>query len=373
MRGTPGPAGSGPLGPEFELIEKLAAHLPAGAALPADARTALRIGIGDDAAVWELSSGELGILTVDTVVEGIHAFPHEPPEAVGARALTAAISDVAAMGGSPMLALVALQAPRAADEGHLLRIYDGIGEEADLMGVAVVGGDVVDTPGPLALAVVVFGIAAAGTVWTRSGAHPGDVVAVTGSLGGSRAGVELLGTEGAAPDEEWAVRLVERHLRPHARVSAARTLSGFGDIHAAIDISDGLSSESWHLALSSGVEVHLQAESIPLNPDLEEHMAWRARRSESARETDGVGAGGPGGGQAGLDAVYFAIDSGEEYELLVTLAPEHPALADAGLGGEGQLTVIGRIEKGEPAVVLHGDGWSRSLLPGGYSHRQSEV
>lgn len=373
MRGTPGPAGSGPLGPEFELIEKLAAHLPAGAALPADARTALRIGIGDDAAVWELSSGELGILTVDTVVEGIHAFPHEPPEAVGARALTAAISDVAAMGGSPMLALVALQAPRAADEGHLLRIYDGIGEEADLMGVAVVGGDVVDTPGPLALAVAVFGIAAAGTVWTRSGAHPGDVVAVTGSLGGSRAGVELLGTEGAAPDEEWAVRLVERHMRPHARVGAARTLSGFGDIHAAIDISDGLSSESWHLALSSGVEVHLQAESIPLNPDLEEHMAWRARRSESARETDGVGAGGPGGGQAGLDAVYFAIDSGEEYELLVTLAPEHPALADAGLGGEGQLTVIGRIEKGEPAVVLHGDGWSRSLLPGGYSHRQSEV
>ena len=358
MKGTPRLPGSGPLGPEFELIEKLAAHLPFPGELPPEVAGALKIGIGDDAAVWELPSGGLGIVTIDTVVEGIHAFPSEPPEAVGARALTAAVSDVAAMGGRPLLALVALQVPEAAKEGHLLRIYDGISEEAGILRVAVVGGDVVDTPGPLAMSVAVFGISEGERVWTRSGARPGNVVAVTGNLGGSRAGVVLLDAGDAAPGDGWALRLMERHLRPRARVGAAHALAILGGVDAAIDISDGLSSESWHIALESDVEVHLRAETIPLHSDLEEHMAWRD--SGSASETG-----------EGLDAVEFAVDSGEEYELLVTLPGDHPALVEDDLGGEGPLTVIGEILQGGPGVFLYGEGWSRPLLPGGYSHRKT--
>ncbi len=340
---------TGPLGPEFRLIEKLAAHLPSIADMPPGVAEALKIGIGDDAAVWELEGGTLGIFTIDTVVEGVHAFTHEPPEAVGARALTAAVSDVAAMGGRPLMALVALQAARSSSEEQIVRIYDGMSEEAGAVGVAVVGGDVVDTPGPLALSVAVFGIADGSRVWRRSDARPGEVVAVTGSLGGSRAGVELLdAAAGEVPHEDWVVRLVERHLRPRARVKAAGAIAGLGGAGAAIDISDGLSSELWHIALDSSVAVHIHSEKIPLHPDLSNHIAWRTEGSE----------------------VDFAVDSGEEFELIVTMAGDHAALEETDLGGEGPLTVIGEIVEGEPQVIMHSGDRQRAVLPGGYSHRR---
>jgi thiamine-monophosphate kinase len=266
--GSPPPSRVGPLGPEFELIEKLAASLPSTAELPPELARSLDMGIGDDAAVWDLSTGGKGIFTIDTVVEGVHAFGHEPPEAVGARGLTAAVSDIAAMGGRPLLALIALQAPRSVDIQHLARIYDGMGREAVELGVAVAGGDVVDTPGPMAISVAVFGIAERGIVWTRSGAQPGNVLAVTGNLGGSRAGVELLELGDSAPPDEWAKRLMERHMTPRARVKTALAMAEMGGVSAAIDISDGLSSEAWHLALDSGVGINLNGGSIPLHPDL---------------------------------------------------------------------------------------------------------
>lgn len=339
---------TGPLGPEFRLIEKLKAHLPSISDMPPGAAEALKIGIGDDAAVWELEGGKLGIFTIDTVVEGVHAFTHEPPEAVGARALTAAVSDIAAMGGRPLMALVALQAARSLSEEKIVRIYDGMREEAGAVGVAIVGGDVVDTPGPLALSVAVFGIADGGSVWRRSDARPGEVVAVTGCLGGSRAGVELLEAAGKVPHEEWVIRLMERHMRPRARVKAAGAIAGLGGAGAAIDISDGLSSELWHIALDSSVEVHINSEQIPLHPDLSNHIAWRKEGSE----------------------VDFALDSGEEFELLVTMAGDHAALEETDLGGDGPLTVIGEIVEGEPQVILHSGDRQRAVLPGGYSHRQ---
>ena len=338
---------TGPLGPEFRLIEKITAHLPSIADMPPGAAEALKIGIGDDAAVWELDGGKLGIFTIDTVVEGVHAFACEPPEAVGARALTAAVSDVAAMGGRPLMALVALQAAGSSSEEQIVQIYDGIREEAGAVDVAVVGGDVVDTPGPLALSVAVFGIADGGSVWRRSDAQPGEVVAVTGRLGGSRAGVELLEAAGEAPQEDWVKRLMERHMRPRARVKAAGAIAGFGGAGAAIDISDGLSSELWHIALDSSVAIHINSEQIPLHPDLSNHIAWRTEGSE----------------------VDFAIDSGEEFELLVTMAEDHAALEETDLGGEGPLTVIGEIVEGKPEVIMHSGDQQRAVLPGGYSHR----
>ena len=341
---------TGPLGAEFRLIEKLAAHLPSIADLPPGAAEALKIGIGDDAAVWELEGGKLGIFTIDTVVEGVHTFAHEPPEAVGARALTAAVSDVAAMGGRPLMALVALQASLSSTEEQMVRIYDGMRDEAGAVGVVVVGGDVVDTPGPLALSVAVFGISDSGSVWRRSDARPGEVVAVTGSLGGSRAGVDLLGAAGETPNEDWVVRLIERHLRPRARVKAAEAIAGLGGAGAAIDISDGLSSELWHIALDSSVEVHIHSEMIPLHPDLSSHIAWSTEGSE----------------------IDFAIDSGEEFELLVTMAGDHAALEETDLGGDGPLTVIGKIVEGEPQVIMHSGDEQRAVLPGGFSHRQQE-
>lgn len=357
-----------PLGPEFELIEHLAARLPAGELLPAEAREALLLGVGDDAAVWRLPSGLAGIFTLDTLVEGVHAWPHEPPEDVGARALTAAASDIAAMGGDPHLALVALQAPQGEGEARLLRMYDGIALEAGLLALAVVGGDVVDTPGPLALVVAVFGTAEAAALWTRSGAQPGDLLAVTGDLGGSRAGLELLNPKIEHKlNKPWAENLKNRHLRPHARTTAARRLREVPGVHAAVDISDGLSSEAWHLALASGVCVRLEAAAIPLHPDLGAYLEWRS--------------GGGGAGREGRgEAVAYAADSGEEYELLLAIAPDHPAVREGSTGPEGSfaaetgvaLTVVGAVEEGPAAVRLVEAGGDRPIEPGGHTHRRPD-
>ncbi len=342
--------GRGPLGPEFRLIDRLAERLPDLTAFPKAVREGLRVGIGDDAAVWRLADGSLGLLTVDTVVEGVHFYPHESPADIGARAFTAAVSDVAAMGGDPHFAVIALQSPPAGTVERLEELYSGIGQEAAALGVAVVGGDVVDTPGPLAFAVTVYGTCPAEGPWQRDGVRPGDVLAVTGSLGGSRAGLVLIADPEHPPEQPWARRLAERHLRPRARVAAARAIRGLGPVHAAQDISDGLSSECWHLALASGVRLHLEAGAIPCHPDLDTFLASAA-------------AGG-----AGSDPVAFALDSGEEYELLLALPAGHPALEAEDLGGEGPLTVIGRAEEGEAGVMLDRPEGSTPVRPGGWSH-----
>jgi len=342
----------GPLGPEFTLIGRLAEELArAHEGEPASAADAPAVGLGDDAALWHIGDGLMGILTVDTMVEGVHSFAHEPAEAVGARALTAAASDVCAMGGEPDLALVALQLPPGAGEEKLTALYRGLREEAAALGLVVAGGDVVDSPGPLTISITVYGTVPETGVWRRSGARPGDLVVVTGSLGGSRAGVELLGRGEQAPATGWADDLITRHLRPRARVGIARALAGTSGVHAAIDISDGLSSEAWHLALDSGVSLHLEADHIPLHPALAPFMQWY----DPARGEE--------------DAVRFALDSGEEFELLLTCDPDHPVLSGNGPEPEVPLTVIGRIEAGEPGVTLEGAGEPRRIAPGGWSHR----
>ncbi len=345
----------GPLGPEFRLIERLAGCLGPGTPLPGDGLT---IGIGDDAAVWEIAPHVLGLLTIDTVVESVHAFPNEPPEGVGARALTAAVSDIPAMGGTPLVAVIGLQIPTSVDDRQLEKLYEGIREEADLLGVAVVGGDVVDTPGPLAISVAVFGTVRSDGLWTRSGAQPGDVVAVTGRLGGSRAGVELLAIDGDLPPGEWAAALIERHIRPHARVRAAAAVNRHGGVNSAIDISDGLSSEAWHLALDSGVQLTLKADVIPICPGLEDFLRWRAQEQGEAFSEE--------------DLARYALDSGEEFELLLTLPPDHPALDEGDLDGDGPLTVIGHVGAGQPDVILREGSVLRSIRPGGWSHRMSD-
>ncbi len=347
--------GTGPLGPEFRLIESLAARLGPGLPLPGGG---LACGIGDDAAVWETAPGVLGLLTIDTIVERVHAFPHEPPEAVGARALTAAVSDIPAMGGTPLVAVIGLQVPVDGDDRRIEQIYDGISDEAGQLGVTVVGGDVVDTPGPLAISVAVFGTVPADRLWRRSGARPGDVLAVTGHLGGSRAGVELLALEDGPPADGWATALIKRHIRPRARVRAAAAVNRVAGVNGGIDISDGLSSEAWHLALASNVQVVIDAGAIPVSPDVEPFLRWRAEAGgEEFREEN---------------AALYALDSGEEFELLLSLPPDHPALAAEDLDGDGALSVIGRIDEGPPAVLLQDGSQVRPITPGGWSHRQSD-
>jgi thiamine-monophosphate kinase len=357
--------GRSPLGPEFDLIDRLAAILPRGEELPPEARESLVLGVGDDAAVWRLPSGDAAILTVDTVVEGVHAWPSEPAADVGARALTAAVSDVVAMGGIPQLALVALQAPAEVPDKRLLQLYEGVAREAGVLDVAVVGGDLVDTPGPLALSITVYGVCKESSLWPRSGAQEGDLVAITGYLGGVRGGLEIYNSMAKGQlDKEWARNLASRKSNPRARVSAARILQNASGVHACIDISDGLSSDAWHIALASGVRMALERRAIPIHPDVAAYLAWHAEEDDAAPR----------------DPVAFAMDSGEEYELLVTLDPAHPAVQEEWIGSKGifaeqagvPLSLVGRVEPGPPAVVLVDGDEKRAIEPGGFSHMRPD-
>lgn len=212
-------------------------------------------GIGDDAAILDLPSGERLVVSTDASVEGVH-FRREwmSPFDIGYRATVAALSDLAAMAATPRGLLVALTLSEAA-RPELGDLADGIGEAARLSGTPIVGGDV-SRGGALSLACTVLGSTA--TPARRSAVQPGDLLYVTGVLGGPVSALRAL-EEGRAPEAAWR----ERFFRPRPRLAEARWLAQHG-VRAMIDISDGLASELQHLAAASGVEVRLDVDRVPV-------------------------------------------------------------------------------------------------------------
>ncbi|HKI98355.1 MAG TPA: thiamine-phosphate kinase [bacterium] len=301
---------------EFELIARLAARL-------APPRQDGSVGIGDDCAAIPHAGG-VQLLTCDIAVAGRHFLPGRTPMAdVGWKIASANVSDVCACGGRPTHALVSLGVPAHQDPAALDALYDGLAEAAEAYGFAVVGGNV---SGADALLVDLFVLGEAPRFIPRGGARPGDRIAVSGRLGGAAAGLALFGA-GAAP---LTHPLVRRHLRPRARTDLVPLLQRVAN--AAIDISDGLASELGHVAERSGVCLAIEGARVP------QHEAL-----------------GPYAREQGREALEFALHSGEEYELLFTLPPEH----EAALAGQ-DVTVIGEVRAGS-GVLLDG----RPLAPGG--------
>jgi len=303
---------------EFELIRRLAARLGDGA--PEGA-----IGIGDDAAAVPWGEGWL-LLTCDIAVEGRHFQPGAVSMAdVGWKTATANVSDIVACGGEPRHALISLGVPAGTGDARLDELYDGIGEAAAAYGFAVLGGNVSRS---VELIVDVFMTGTTQRFVPRGGAQPGERVAVSGTLGGSAAGLELLGRE---PRNEVERLLLQRHCRPRARTDLSETLSESAS--AAIDISDGLSSELHHLARASGVRLEIDPARIPCLSALRE---WAEARGE--------------------DPLERALHGGEEYEILCAYPPERDALfAEAGF------TAIGEVGTGEGVFLggqpLAAKGW----------------
>jgi thiamine-monophosphate kinase len=341
---------------EFDLIAALVERLP-----PPGGQ--VRVGSGDDAAVTEPRAGA-SATTVDAIVEGVHfTLPEFPLRAVGRKALAASLSDLAAMGAEPGEAYVALGVPDGLGHTDLIELADGLAEVAEREGVSVVGGDVTRAPA-LSLAVTCIGHEPDGAGFvTRSGARPGDVVAVTGELGGAAAALKLLtnpassasrpGTEnnptssasrpgvGAELDADVRERLLARQLDPRPRLEAGRALARHGAT-AMIDVSDGIGADAGHMARASRVRVEIEAGRLPLAP----------------------GAAEVAGGEDG--AVALALSGGEDFELLLALPADRMEEARAGLDALYGLTEIGRITEGEGIVVLARDG--RELEPGGFDH-----
>jgi len=307
-----------PLGPgrEFDVIRDLVRRWGKAAR-----------GIGDDAAVLDVPAGSRLVASTDATVENVHFRRAwlEPSE-VGYRAATAALSDLAAMAATPIAMLVAMSVP-VGWRDELGSIAEGIGDASRLFDAPITGGNLT-TGAELALTVTVLGAAA--RPLGRDGARPGDALYVTGTLGGARCAVQAW-ESGRAPAPEHRARFAH----PTARIREARWLAEHGAT-AAIDISDGLVADVWHLASASGVEAHLELDAIPAM-----------------------------GGVSPRDAAA----SGEDYELVVA-APrpldEHAFAAAFGV----PLTRVGSVVAGTPGdarVRLRAHGTFVDLLPG-YDH-----
>jgi len=306
---------------EFDLIAALRSRLP-------EEGGRLLLGSGDDAAVT--SADGVNATSVDAIVEGVHfRRPQSSPEAIGRRALSTALSDLAAMGAAPGEAYVVLGVPEDLDEAGCLTLFSGLEAVAAETETLLAGGDITRSA-VLFVAVTVVGHAPEReSLVTRGGAAEGDVVAVTGELGGAAVGLLLLERGQDGVSDEIAERLIARQLSPRPRLAEGSALAASGAT-AMIDISDGLGADASHVAAQSGVGLDIDMSAVPLAPGL----------AEAA-------------GALGEDALELAAGEGEDYELLACLREDsveaaRAAVVDAG----GTLTVIGRCIDAEAGVRL---------------------
>jgi len=297
--------------PEFERISALVR------AIGAPAAPEVEIGPGDDAAVLRLPEPEALVVSTDVSVEDVH-FRREwlTWDAIGYRAVAAALSDLAAMAARPVGVLVSLAVPPEMDGRTLEELADGMGNCLRESQVALLGGDLSRSPGPVVIDVAVLG--GAERPVTRSGARPGDELWVTGRLGGAAAAAAAW-ARGLEPDPSDRGAFE----RPRPRLREARSLCEQADVHALVDLSDGLASDAEQMAAASGVRLVLETGRVPLHDTLE---AWALRDA----------------------ALALAVGGGEDYELLASVAPG--TVRDTiveGLGEVGtQLTRIGTVKEG---------------------------
>jgi thiamine-monophosphate kinase len=305
----------------------------------------LLVGIGDDAAVVEPVRGRVEVLTTDAVVEGVH-FDRRftPPAAIGHRALAVNLSDLAAMGAAPRLALLSLVLPGGLPCGELDAMVSGLAAQAASHRVHVVGGNLTRSPGPLMIDLTLAGSVKRRQALTRSGARPGDEIYVTGTLGAAAAGLEQLAAGGAV-DEGCA----RRYLYPEARVRAGLLLARNRAASSCIDLSDGAADGLRRIAEASGVGIRVDAPLLPVD---EEACRWFTSRC--------------------VDPVEATLQSGDDYELLFTVRPRlRHRLAAVHRHGGVALTRIGVCTDTPEEMVWRrsaGDPASDRPLPAGYSH-----
>jgi thiamine-monophosphate kinase len=330
---------------EFGLIELLAASLPT----EARAATGLQLGIGDDAAVWQPTPGEQIVVTTDSLVESVH-FRRDWTdwESLGHKSLAVNVSDLAAMGAIPRLAVISLGLDGKERIGDLQDLYSGLGALARRLGMTIAGGDIVRSPQGLILHVTAIGETRGQRVLTRSGAKSGDLIGVTGTLGASAAGLALLGFD---PDDArrgaaTANQLIEAHLRPEPRVAIGAALLELGAT-SAMDLSDGLLGDLPKILTASRVSARLDEGAIPVA------AAVRALFPD--------------------EWIDLALRGGEDYELLFT-APRRTwdAIENAARKAGGSVTAIGEIVargSGPPRIELEGrDGTRRTVSVGAFNH-----
>jgi thiamine-monophosphate kinase len=305
---------------EFDLIARLTASLPSNLSVVA--------GAGDDCAVMDLGQpGRWILFKTDAVVEGVHFTSEAKPEQIGHKALGRCLSDVAAMAGRPIAALVTLGLPKDFITEFIERIYAGLNRLAERNSVAIVGGETTSNPERLLISISVLGEVNKDACIFRSGAKDGDALLVTGELGGSRDG---------------------KHLDFEPRLAEAQWLARHFPIHAMIDLSDGLAGDLRHIMNRSGVGAELLARAIPISRAARLHA-----RAASSKPP-----------------LLAALTDGEDFELLFAVPGKQTvALIDAWKAQfpAVRLSCVGRITTA-PGLKLRDKTGVRSLEAHGYVH-----
>ena len=289
------------------------------------------LGLTDDAAVLASIPGQL-VLSADAMVEGVHFPVGEAPDLVARKLLRTNLSDLAAMGARPLGYLLTVAVPRSTDEAWFAGFAAGLAADQAEFGLKLLGGDSTSTPGPVTVSLTILGTAHA--VLRRAGARDGDDVWVSGTIGDAALGLLALSGEVADPDGF----LVGRYRLPQPRLELGRRLVGVA--HAAMDVSDGLVQDLGHLCRAGGLGAEIEAALVPFPPE------------------------------AGPDERIACLTGGDDYELLLAVAPEaESALRSAAREKHIPLARIGRFQAGAETVILRDPaGVPIPIGAGGWSH-----
>jgi len=290
-------------------------------------------GLTDDAAILAPPPNRELAICADAIVEGVHFLPSDPPDLVARKLLRVNLSDLAAMGATPLSYLLTVSVGRATPKTWFAGFAAGLAADQATFNLRLLGGDTTSTPGPISLSATLIGHLAPGTALRRTGAQPGDGLWVTGTIGDAALG--LLALQGKIPDPTGF--LANRYHLPQPRLGLAL----HGIAHAGMDISDGLLQDAAHLCRAAGLAAEIDADKIPL--------------STAAR---------------GAGLLKTCLTGGDDYELLLAVpTAQEPALIDVCGRAAIPITRIGAMRPGPPYVhVLGGDLEPNTTATQGWSH-----
>jgi thiamine-monophosphate kinase len=318
------------IGGEFALINRLARQSPI-------THPDLVAGIGDDAAVigGMFANGDYLLVTTDMLVEDHHFRPDwATPAQIGIKSVACNVSDIAAMGGSPTFMFVALTLEQTTEVAWVESLYQGMADACRRYGVVLAGGDTTHGKN-VTISITLLGRVSPQNLCLRSHARPGDLLCVTGFLGGAAAGLATLAA-GLHPPRY----LKEKHLAPGCRLDVSTMIAPLAG--AMIDISDGLAAEVNHICEQSGTGAEIVVGDIPIHPSVR-HAAQLT----------------------GNDPLDFALSGGEDFELLFSIAPQNKRfLEEKGI----QISVVGRVTEATSGRTLLLPDGTRAALSGGYNH-----
>lgn len=327
-------SGGGILSPEQALIQEVFA--PLAASFPGAA--ALR----DDAALYASRPGIELVVTMDSLVAGVHFLPDDQPALIARKALRVNLSDLAAKGATPTAYLLSIALSTAQDAGWIRAFAAGLALDQQQYGCVLIGGDTVSTPGPLSLTITALGELPAGTILRRSGGRCGDLLYVSGTIGDGALGLRMIRDQVAG--SEHADILRARYWLPEPRVELASALRAHAT--AAMDISDGLVGDLALMCQASGLTARIDASSVPLS------AAARSLIATDPRLFD------------------LCLTGGDDYEILAAVPPEAAQAFEQQCRASGSsVTCIGHLLAGEgPPLCLDADGQSMTFIRSSYSH-----